>query len=178
MSETTYALLQDEAGRAILRFERVLAHPPERVWRALTESRELAAWHPTPFELEPAVGGVVDYIPTEGAPSWPEGRLTAYEPPRLLAHTWGKDSLRWELQPHPAGSMLTLTHTFGDRFKAARDAAGWHLCLDALSSSLDGEGVPRGDDGERLPSGWRELNREYEERFGIPSEEATPPPTR
>jgi len=72
--------------------------------------------------------------------------------------------------------MLTLTHTFGDRFKAARDAAGWHLCLDALSSSLDGDGVSGGDGGELLPSGWRELNREYEERFGIPSEEATPPP--
>jgi uncharacterized protein YndB with AHSA1/START domain len=35
MSETTYAALRDEAGRAILRFERVVAHPPERVWRAL-----------------------------------------------------------------------------------------------------------------------------------------------
>jgi hypothetical protein len=35
---------------------------------------------------------------------------------------------------------------------------------------------PHGDDGERLPSGWRELNAAYEERFEIPQERATPPP--
>jgi len=38
MSDTTYAVLKDGAGRAVLRFERVVTHPPERVWRALTES--------------------------------------------------------------------------------------------------------------------------------------------
>jgi uncharacterized protein YndB with AHSA1/START domain len=178
MSETTHAVLEDEEGRAVLRFERILAHPPERVWRALTEPGELSAWHPTPFELEPAVGGVIGYISTPGAPGMPEGTLTAFEPPRLLAHTWGEDSLRWELQPHPNGSLLTLTHTFGDRFKAARDAAGWHLCLDALSRTLDGTSVSREADATHLPSGWPELNREYEERFGIPSELATPPPPR
>jgi hypothetical protein len=31
------AILQDEEGRSVLRFERLLRHPPERVWRALTE---------------------------------------------------------------------------------------------------------------------------------------------
>jgi hypothetical protein len=41
MPETTHAKLQEEAGRTTLRFERILAHPPERVWRALTEKDEL-----------------------------------------------------------------------------------------------------------------------------------------
>jgi uncharacterized protein YndB with AHSA1/START domain len=178
MPETTYAVLQDDAGRSVLRFERILAHPPERVWRALSDRGELSAWHPTPFELERAVGGVISYVPATGAPAMPAGEVTAYEPPRLLAHTWGEDSLRWEVQPHPTGSKLTLTHTFEDRFKAARDAAGWHLCLDALSSSLAGANSAPETDGERLPSGWRELNGEYERRFGIPAEQATPPPAR
>jgi uncharacterized protein YndB with AHSA1/START domain len=178
MSETSHAVLEDEEGRAILRFERILAHPPERVWRALTEPGELSAWHPTPFALEPIVGGAIGFLPPPGAPAMPDGTLTAYEPPWLLAHTWGEDSLRWELQPHPSGSVLTLTHTFGDRLKAARDAAGWHLCLDALSRTLDGMGVSPQADAARQRSSWRELNRQYEERFGIPSELATPPPTR
>jgi len=39
------------------------------------------------------------------------------------AHTWGEDELRWELRPHEDGCVLVLTHTFDDRFKAARDAA-------------------------------------------------------
>jgi hypothetical protein len=51
--------------------------------------------------------------------------------------------------------VLVLTHTFDDRFKAARDAAGWHVCVDGLSATLDGAQPPHGDDGERLPSGWR-----------------------
>ena len=51
------AILQDQEGRAVLRFERKLAHPPERVWRALTERGELTGWHPTPFEIEPEAGG-------------------------------------------------------------------------------------------------------------------------
>jgi hypothetical protein len=108
----------------------------------------------------------------------PDGEVTDYDPPLVLGHTWGDDHLRWELRPHDEGCLLVLTHTFDDRFKAARDAAGWHLCLDALGSSLDDTKAPSAEDGERLPGGWQELNRAYERRFGIPPEKATPPPAR
>jgi uncharacterized protein YndB with AHSA1/START domain len=172
------AILQDQEGRSVLRFERILRHPPERVWRALTDPAEHRSWHPTPFELEPVVGGKVTYLPGGDAPDWPDGEVTEYDPPRLLAHTWDDDVLRWELRAHDEGCVLVLTHTFDDRFKAARDAAGWHLCIDALSATLDGAEPPYGEDGDRLPSGWRELNTAYEQRFGIPPEKATPPPAR
>jgi hypothetical protein len=95
-------------------------------------------------------------------------------PPRLLGHTWGEDHLRWELREHDEGCLLTLTHSFSDRFKAARDASGWHLCLDALSASLDGASAASAR--ETLSRGWQELNSAYERRFGIPPEQATPPP--
>ncbi len=109
----------------------------------------------------------------------PGGEVTAYEPPRPLGYTWGEDDLRWELRPHDDGCLLTLTHSFDDRFKAARDAAGWDICLAALSTSLDGGKVEREiGDGERLPRGWSELNSAYQERFEISPEEATPPPPR
>jgi uncharacterized protein YndB with AHSA1/START domain len=170
------AILQDEQGRAVLRFERTLGHSPERVWRALTESDELSGWHPSPFELEPSVGGTVTYHDVDEAPEMPDGEVTEYDPPRVLGHTWGEDELRWELRPHDDGCLLILTHTFDDRFKAARDAAGWHLCLDALASTMDAGEAQR--DIRRIPEGWPELNRAYEERFGIPPEKATPPPDR
>jgi uncharacterized protein YndB with AHSA1/START domain len=178
MSETMHAELRDEAGRPALRFERTLAHPPERIWRALTDDVELSDWHPTPFKLEPTVGGAVSFISTNAAPPMPDGTVTACEPPRLLAHTWGDDSLRWEIEPDPRGSRLTLTHTFDDRFKAARDAAGWHLCLDALSATLDRAVTTAPEEADYPPAGWRELNGEYEQRFGIAPEQATPPPSR
>jgi uncharacterized protein YndB with AHSA1/START domain len=170
------AVLTDQQGRAVLRFERTLSQSPERVWAALIEPADQRSWHPTPFELEPTVGGRVTYLPGGDVPEMPAGEVTEYDPPRVLAHTWDEDVLRWEVRPAEDGSVLVLTHTFDDRFKAARDAAGWHICLDALADTLDGLKPPQGDDGERLPGGWRDLNAAYEARFAIPHERATPPP--
>jgi uncharacterized protein YndB with AHSA1/START domain len=174
-------VLLEREGRSALRFERLLGHPAERVWRALTERGELAGWHPSPFELQPAApGGTVVYPNGVGGFEMRDGEVTDYDPPRLLGHTWGEDHLRWELHERDgsAGCLLILTHTFEDHFKSARDAAGWHLCLRALSTLLD-VGPASADSSEpRLPGGWRELNSAYEERFGIPPEQATPPPPR
>jgi uncharacterized protein YndB with AHSA1/START domain len=185
MSAAADAILQDDQGRAVLRFERRLNHSPERVWTALTDEDELFHWHPTPAEFEPAVGGAVSWSEGGDVPDMAPGEVTEYDPPRALAHTWGDDHLRWELEPRGDGCLLVLTHTFEDRLKAARDAAGWHLCLDALSASLDGGETQlgrvfarrrEGGGTEEHPSDWKELNRAYEERFGIPAEKATPPP--
>jgi len=175
-----HALLStDERGRSVLRFERVLSHSRERVWRALTERGELQGWHPTPFEMEPRVGGAIRYAPMEGVQDvLPTGRVLAYEPPELLAYTWAEDELRWSLQGHERGCLLMLEHSFEDRMKAARDGAGWHLCLIALQSGLDGAPAPKRGHGESLPDGWEELNGQYQERFGILPEHATPPPPR
>lgn len=169
------AILEDRDGRAVLRFERVLRHPPERVWAALTETDDLRRWHPSPFALETRVGGAVDYLPPDGA-AFGQGKVMAYEPPHVFAYTWGEDLLRWELTAHDDGTLLVLTHTFEDRNKAARDAAGWDLCLGALDSALSGTDAPAPVGERAIPAGWRELNRRYEERFGITPEEATPPP--
>ena len=38
--------LEERDGRFVLRFERRLPHPPEEVWRALTEPDRMAAWFP------------------------------------------------------------------------------------------------------------------------------------
>jgi uncharacterized protein YndB with AHSA1/START domain len=175
-----HAMLRDHDGRLALVFERMLAYPPERVWRALVAPEELADWHPTPFALganPPAPGGQVSYISAVGAPEMPAGELLAYDPPRLLAYTWGEDELRWELDEHDDGCLLRLTHIFEDRFKAARDAAGWHLCLQALSVSLQRAPRPLRGSVPQLPEGWSELNRDYQRRFGIAPEQAAPPPS-
>lgn len=175
------AILEEAGGRPALRFERVLPHEPERVWRALTEPDEQQSWHPTPARFEPAVGGRVEYVEGGHIAGMDDGEVTDYDPPRLLGYTWGVeesavDHLRWELRPHDDGCLLVLVHSFDDRLKAARDGAGWHICLDALGNVLDG-GPGRGtpSPGE---SGWQELNGQYQERFGISPEEATPPPSR
>jgi uncharacterized protein YndB with AHSA1/START domain len=176
------AILEDMAGRPALRFERLLEHPPARVWESLTDPDKQAAWHPTPARIEAAVGGRVEFLETGSVPGMGDGEVTEYEPPRLLAYTWGSsesrenDHLRWELHPHDEGCLLILVHSFDDRLKAARDGAGWHLCLDSLVQDLD-SGSPAGVPDGSEPS-WTELNSAYQERFGISPEEATPPPAR
>jgi uncharacterized protein YndB with AHSA1/START domain len=41
------AILEDAQGRPTLRFERLLDHPPDRVWLALTQLDQLRRWHPS-----------------------------------------------------------------------------------------------------------------------------------
>ena len=50
----TLDTLQD--GRSQLRFTRALAHPPEKVWAAITEPEHLAHWFPTTIDGERAAG--------------------------------------------------------------------------------------------------------------------------
>jgi uncharacterized protein YndB with AHSA1/START domain len=171
-----HAVLLERDGRSVLRFERLLGHPRERVWRALTERDQLEAWHPTPFLFEPRPGGGVSFLPSPGVPEMGTGRVLACDEPSLLVHTWGEDELRWTLEERGGDCLLTLEHSFADRFKAARDGAGWHICLIALSARLDDREVPAKGGPERLPEGWSELNEEYLRRFGIARQQATPIP--
>jgi uncharacterized protein YndB with AHSA1/START domain len=171
-----HAVLLERDGRSVLRFERLLAQPRERVWRALTERGELEAWHPTPFVL---AGEAVEFQPSPGAPTMGTGRLLALHEPELLSYTWGPppaDELRWTLEEREDGCLLTLEHSFADRYKAARDGAGWHICLLALDALLEGREVPEKGSARRLPEGWSELNEDYQRRFGISPAEATPVP--
>lgn len=153
-------------GRPALRFERVLNAAPARVWRALTEPAEHETWHPSPFDLEPRVGGSVKYRGED----LDDGTVLEFQPESALAYTWGEDDLHWELEPQGSGTLLTLTHVFDDRLKAARDGAGWHVCLDRLDRAVDG------DDAGDGPRAWDDLNREYQGKFGIDPSEATPVP--
>jgi len=160
--------LQKIDGRNVLRFERRLAHPPEKVWRALTEPAHVAEWFPaTPeWELTPGAKirfGMRDEAPVEGwDPAQFEGEVTAVDPPRLLEYTWAQEVLRWELIPDGDGTVLVFVNTFDDLGKAARDAAGWDVCLQVLESVLGGQSVPWDDQMKR----WDELFPGYVEQLG------------
>jgi uncharacterized protein YndB with AHSA1/START domain len=128
----TESLQQTADGRSVLRMERWLKHPPEKVWRAVTEPQRLADWFPERITPELREGGTVAYE------SGTTGVVTDLDPPRLIAYTWETDHLRWELHPDGAGTRLVLLHTFDDRAGAASYGAGWHTCIVALDLALDG----------------------------------------
>jgi uncharacterized protein YndB with AHSA1/START domain len=131
--------LTTTGDRSVLRMERVLPHPPEKVWRALTESEHLGSWFPTTVTLDLRMGGAI------GFGFGPDGTITDLDPPALFAFTWGDDHLRWEIHPDGAGSRLLLVHTFDDHAGAASFAAGWNQCIAGLALTLDGR--PGADPG-------------------------------
>jgi uncharacterized protein YndB with AHSA1/START domain len=97
-------------GDEVRRFERRLRHRPEKVWRALTEARELARWFPARVEGGREVGAPLRFVFPGGAEPDAEGRVTEWDPPRVLAYTMGGEELRWELSPLPGdGCLLVLT---------------------------------------------------------------------
>ncbi len=96
--------------------------------------------------------------------------MLAFQPPTLLELRWGGDRLRIELRPDGPGTVLTLTDTFGELGKAARDAAGWHECLDRLRSHLDG--IPLPGWGET----WQQVHPVYTGRLGPAAATIGPPP--
>lgn len=136
----TATSLRTEDGRAALRIERSLAHPPEKVWRALTEPSHLNQWFPFDVEPELAVGGTIRFEDKAGGPPT-SGVITELQPPRVIAYSWGDDHLRWELLPAEAGCVLVLTHTVADLYGSASFATGWHACIDALEQVLAGRPV-------------------------------------
>jgi uncharacterized protein YndB with AHSA1/START domain len=155
-----YELIGD---RPTLEFERPLSHPIEAVWRAITEPEELAHWFPSAVELELRPGGPMTFQFPDGETVL-HGEVIALDRPRLFSFTWGDDDLRFELEPDGGGTRLRLTVALDARNKAARDAAGWHMCLDALERVLEGGPVEH-------PSGsgeWRGLYAEYTGR-GLPT---------
>ena len=134
--------LRTDGGRNVLRMERRLAHPPEKVWRALTTPADLAQWFPAEVRLDLRAGGEVRFVFAGGEAPEGKGVITDLDPPRLLAFTWEGEHLRWELRPDGAGTVLTLEHTLDDRYGAASFAAGWHTCIDAMDDLLAGRPVP------------------------------------
>jgi uncharacterized protein YndB with AHSA1/START domain len=163
--------LEEHEGRFRLRFERRLAHPPERVWRAITEPDDLRAWFPFDIEGERTAGAPLRFVFREGEAEPFEGRMVAFDAPRTLELEWGGgERLRLEVRPDGDGSVLTLLNTFDEQGKAARDGAGWHACLDALAEHVDGAAAP-----EAPPERWTRLHAAYQERFGPEASTIGPP---
>ena len=95
-----------------------------------------------------------------------EGEVTELEPPRLFAFDWGGEQLRFELEPAADGCRLLFTHFLSERIQAARDAAGWEMCLAELDRLLAGESAEA--PGTGATPEWRELYDKYV-AAGLPS---------
>lgn len=164
-----------------VRIERTLPGPIERVWAFLTESDKRAQWLAA-GEMELRIGGSVEHTfrnseltenddppPPKyvqyGVESRMHGRITACEPPRLLAYSWGEPSgedseVRFELDAQGDDVRLVLVHSrLPNREQMLSVAGGWHTHLDILVDRLNG----------RAPAGFwithTRLEAEYDQRI-------------
>jgi uncharacterized protein YndB with AHSA1/START domain len=112
LSDTT-AKAQTEA----ISFEVDLRHPPQKVWRALTDPELLAQW------LLPTIGltlepGAAFMLKTEPHPGW-DGtvacRFVEIETHRKLSYTWSVPFLEtvvtFTLAPTDAGTRLSIVQS-------------------------------------------------------------------
>lgn len=106
------------AGARSIVVERYLDHPPEKVWRALTDERLLGQWL-MPGDFRPVVGHRFT-LRADPVPHWngvTEGEVLVVEPCRRLVYRWNTsgaaaDGLRtvvtWTLTPTPGGVLLRM----------------------------------------------------------------------
>lgn len=116
------------------RFERRLSHRPEKVWRALTEARELAHWFPARMEGANDRGAPLRFTFPDGESPMRTGEITEYDPPRVLAYTMGDEKLRWELSPIPEGCLLVFTTEVNEEERASNDTGDPRACTDRFAA--------------------------------------------
>ena len=96
-----------------------------------------------------------------------ETTITEVEPQHMVSYTWGTDLLRWNLEPIPRGTRLTLNQTSSSLDWLPKLAAGWHICLDVAARQLAGEDAPRIVGMEAMNHGWADLHVAYASVLGI-----------
>jgi uncharacterized protein YndB with AHSA1/START domain len=132
----TDATLLTRGPRPAVRLERTLQDPPAVVWRALTEREQLRAWFPCDVIVEGgrlAVGARLTFpFPAEVIDMTLTGEVLELDEPHRLAFTWGEETLRFELAAEGSGTRLVLVDEL-PAGAAARNAAGWDVCLDRLA---------------------------------------------
>jgi uncharacterized protein YndB with AHSA1/START domain len=162
-----------------IQFERLLPGPPERIWDYLTKSELKAKWLAA-GEVEPRVGGKVEFrfrhkdlsesddaIPEKYKHmedgTYFEGRVTVWNPPKLLRYTWGEETgeeseVTYELIPKGDKVLLILTHVrLGDDPDILVSvSSGWHTHLGILADRLEG----------KEPQGFWKVHNQMEKEYG------------
>lgn len=87
-------------------------------------------------------------------------RVLRVEPPRLLAISWGKSEVTFELVPEGRNVRLILTHRqLPTRADMVQTSGGWHTHLDILVERANGR-VPKA-----FWAAFGNIEQQYEERY-------------
>ena len=125
--------------------EKIFAHAPEKVWRALTEPALLTQWL-LRNDFLPEIGREFQFSnePVGGWDGVIDCKVLALDPVRRLAYSWrvfGHESkVEFTLTPVDGGTHLRMEHS---GFRANQEAAyqgaqnGWQRFIGSLERLLD-----------------------------------------
>lgn len=126
--------------------ERELPHPPEKVWRALTQGALIKEWL-LDNDFQPVVGHKFRFRSTP-VPNWNgviESEVLVVEPQRKLSYSWSSMGLEtvvvWTLVPVGQGVLLRMEQSgFGSDQDANYRGAnyGWQKFLGNLERIVAG----------------------------------------
>ncbi len=132
-----------------------IAAPPQRVFQAITDPRQLPLWwgqkevyRVTKFESDLRVGGkwLSAGESAAGEVFHVGGEYLEIDPPRLLVQSWIaswmpelKTTVRWELEPHRGGTLVKIQHSgFAGNADAAKNhGEGWKRVLGWVHAFLE-----------------------------------------
>jgi uncharacterized protein YndB with AHSA1/START domain len=140
---------------------RELRHSAEKVWEALTDPAQLREW--APFVVDGNLGAVGNTVKLTwvGNPTPIDTKVTRADAPKVLEY----GDQRWELEPIPTGTRLTLWSNIDRRF-ISWGAAGWHISFEVLDHLLAGTPIGRILGADVMKSvGWQRLVAEYGKQF-------------
>jgi uncharacterized protein YndB with AHSA1/START domain len=140
---------------------RELRHSAEKVWEALTDPAQLREW--APFVVDGNLGAVGNTVKLTwvGNPTPIDTKVTRADAPKVLEY----GDQRWELEPIPTGTRLTLWSNIDRRF-IYWGAAGWHISFEVLDHLLAGTPIGRILGADVMKSvGWQRLVAEYGKQF-------------
>lgn len=105
--------MTDSAPTGSVVLEREMPHPPEKIWRALTEGALMEEWLMT-NDFQPVVGHRFQFRATP-APNWNgiiDCEVLVVEPHTRLSYTWGAMGtgtvVAWTLTPTEGGTRLRM----------------------------------------------------------------------
>jgi uncharacterized protein YndB with AHSA1/START domain len=117
-------MTEPAASRSLV-IEREIAHPPEKIWRALTQGALIEEWL-MKNDFQPVIGHRFSFRSTP-VPGWDgviDSEVLVIEPNSRLSYSWGTmgtmSVVTWTLTPTKAGTHLRMEQT---GFRSEQDAA-------------------------------------------------------
>ncbi|MEY8348229.1 SRPBCC family protein [Bacillus cereus] len=136
------ALIEKIDTEYVAQFNRPLYYSVEQVWAVLTENEKLARWMPNLHIEDLRKGGMIKFDMMDGSGKFINIDILECQMNSILEFTWGEDRVRFEVHKNPDGCLLILKefiHEINDH--TPKDLAGWHICLEMLSSVTDGHNM-------------------------------------